>query len=126
MNKEPEVIKFLKRPDLQETIFVKPSKYQVEFEIRKIPALREAYLRKAATNKGKYDENKYIDLMMVESIVQPDLKNAQMQTEFGVITEIDLLKSVLSLGEYYKLLEQINNYNDLSKTDTDLIEEAKN
>lgn len=118
--------KFLKRDDLEKTKIIKPSKYQTAFEIKKISANRDFDIRKMCTNNGKFDSDKWNDQIIIESICAPDLSNAEAQKEFGVITQLDLLKSLLTLGEYLDLQRAVLEFNGFTKPDAELIDDAKN
>lgn len=78
--------------------------------------------------KGQYtrelDRNKYTALLLAETVVYPDLNNAELQDSYGVKTPEDLLKKMLTLAEYNKLAEEMANAS--TENMNDLVEEAKN
>ncbi len=55
----------------------------------------------------KLDKQRYIENVMVESIVVPDLGNAELQESYGATSKIELLKEMLYAGEYYRLRNKI-------------------
>lgn len=78
--------------------------------------------------KGQFtrelDRNKYTSLLLAETVVYPDLNNAELQDSYGVKTPDELLKKMLTLAEYNKLAEEMANAS--SENLNDLIDEAKN
>jgi hypothetical protein len=78
--------------------------------------------------KGQFtrelDRNKYTSLLLAETVVFPDLNNAELQDSYGVKTPEDLLKKMLTLAEYNKLAEEMANAS--SENLNDLVDEAKN
>jgi len=102
----------------------------------KIRALREsenAEIRKAATKrvkvKGQYvpelDHEVYVAKLIAESVVFPNLKDAELQKSYGVLGAEELLRKMLLAGEYSKLaqkVQEINGFEDVNE----LAEEVKN
>lgn len=78
--------------------------------------------------KGQFtrelDRNKYTSLLLAETVVYPDLNNAELQDSYGVKTPDALLKKMLTLSEYNKLAEELANAS--SENINDLVDEAKN
>ena len=57
------------------------------------------------------DEKRYEGAMLAESVVFPDLKDAELQNSYGVVGAERLLKKLLLTGEYDRLrmaVEEIN------------------
>lgn len=79
--------------------------------------------------KGQYtrelDKNKYTARLLAECVVFPDLNNAELQDSYGVKNPGDLIKKMLTLGEYNKLAEEMSKLSD-NETMNDLVDEAKN
>lgn len=67
----------------------------------------------------------YLAKLVVECVVYPNLKDAQLQESYGVLGAESLVKKMLTSGEYNKLLEVVQEVNGFD-TDDDLVEEAKN
>ena len=77
--------------------------------------------------KTEFDYIKYNERMIVESVVFPDLLNAELQDSYGVKTPGDLLKEMIdSPSEYNELLAFVQQFSGFSKTIDEEIEEAKN
>lgn len=74
------------------------------------------------------DQNKIVDLMMAEAVVQPDLNNEKLQKSWGCIADpAGVLKKMLNVGQYTDLGQAIQ---ELSGYDVDnlnnYVEQAKN
>lgn len=78
--------------------------------------------------KGQFtrelDRNKYTAMLLAETVVFPDLNNAELQDSYGVKTPEALLKKMLTLAEYNKLAQEMADAN--GENVNDLVEEAKN
>lgn len=81
-----------------------------------------------AGRKGQFtrelDRNKYTALLLAETVVYPDLNNAELQDSYGVKTSDALLKKMLTLAEYNKLAEELANSS--SENMDNLVDDAKN
>lgn len=79
--------------------------------------------------RSKIDHTKYITQLLVNSIVFPDLLNAELQDSYGVKTPEDLIKEMIdNIGEYTDFVDFVNKFNGFD-TDLDVdeeIETAKN
>ena len=107
----------------------------VEWEIKTIAEEKEEAIRKSCTikKKGKngamekeLDENLFNAKMAVESIVYPDLQNAELQDHYNALGAEDLLKKMLTSGEYWSFVLFIQEFNGYGKTLDDMVDEAKN
>lgn len=77
--------------------------------------------------RPKVNTNQYLAKMMVSSIVEPNLYNAELQDSYGVKTPEDLLKEMVNdPGEYNDLAAFIQQFNGFNTTMEDKVEEAKN
>ena len=77
--------------------------------------------------RPKVNTNQYLAKMMVSSIVEPNLYNAELQDSYGVKTPEDLLKEMVNdPGEYNDLAAFIQQSNGFNTTMEDKVEEAKN
>lgn len=77
--------------------------------------------------RPKLNTNNYIAKMMVSSIVEPNLYNAELQDSYGVKTPEDLLKEMINdPGEYNSFAAFIQNFNGFNTSLEDKVEEAKN
>ncbi|WFD12207.1 phage tail assembly chaperone [Tepidibacter hydrothermalis] len=77
--------------------------------------------------RPKLVTSKYLAKMMVASIVEPNLYNAELQDSYEVKTPEDLLKEMVNdPGEYNDLATFIQQFNGFNTTMQDKVEEAKN
>lgn len=109
----------------------------VEFEWKGISTKEDERLREDCTIevqvtgkpnmfRPKFNSNKYLTKLAVESCVEPDLYNAELQDSYGVKTPEDLLKELVDdAGEYQELLEFIQKINGF-ESKQDLVDKAKN
>ena len=76
---------------------------------------------------SELDSNRYVRLLCTNSVVFPNLKDAELQDSYGVSTPDDLLVAMLTAGEFNILAEKVSelSMNKSVITDED-IEEAKN
>ena len=78
-------------------------------------------------SKTNFDYVKHGERLIVESVVFPDLLNAELQDSYGVKTPEDLLKEMIdSPSEYNAFLLFVQQFNGFSESTDDKIEEAKN
>jgi hypothetical protein len=106
----------------------------VLWELRAISEAENEALRKSCTklvkskrgDQEKTDNNLYIGKLAAESVVYPDLKDAELQNSYGVMGTEVLLKKMLTAGEYATLLAQVQEINGFDRDMNELVEEAKN
>lgn len=72
------------------------------------------------------DSDKYVTMVCVNTIVEPNLKDAEAQDAFGVKSAEALLKKLLLPGELLSLKEKVMEVNGFDVGMDDLVEEAKN
>jgi hypothetical protein len=104
------------------------------WEIRALSEEENETIRKACVkkikNKGvttqETDYNLYLGKLIAESVVYPNLKDADLQKSYGVLGADSLIKKMLKSGEYATLVEKVQEINGFSKDMSDLVEEAKN
>ena len=80
-------------------------------------------------NQYRYQINsaKYIVKMLVASVVEPDLNNAELQDSYDVHGAEDLLKEMIdSPGEYNDFVQFVQDFNGFDATLQDETEKAKN
>lgn len=103
----------------------------VPFVIRPITQKENEQLIKKYTKRDKkgnetFDRTGYIHELTARAVVFPDFKNAELQKAYGVLGEVELLKTMLYAGEFAELAQAVQ---ELSGLDTDIneeIEEVKN
>lgn len=106
----------------------------IPWEIKALSEAENEALRKSCTkktrNKGlittdvNYEE--YLTKLVVECVVLPNLKDAELQKSYGVLGAESLVKKMLTAGEYAKLLEKVQEVNGFDRDMEELVEEAKN
>lgn len=71
------------------------------------------------------DQIKYTAMLLTESVVFPELTDAELQDNYGVRGADALLRKMLYTGEYNKLAQEVSA---ISKVEVlaDLVDEAKN
>lgn len=108
----------------------------VDWEIKAISAKEDEILRESCTKKvpvpGKKgvtvpetDLNAYIGKMATNCIVFPNLNDVELQNSYGVMGAENLLKEMLTPGEYTKLITKIQEHNGFENFE-EKVEEAKN
>lgn len=109
----------------------------LEWEIKHLTTRENENIREACTidvqvtgkpnlYRPKLNTSAYIAKIMVASIVEPNLYNAELQDSYGVKTPEELLKEMIDdPGEYNRLAEFIQNFNGFT-TMEDKVDEAKN
>ena len=107
----------------------------IEWEIKAITNEEADVIRKECTRKTMakngtvsldFDHETFGEKVVAKSTVYPELMNVELQESFGVMNEVDLLKKMLSFGEYSKYSKKVLEINGLGDTLEDKVEEAKN
>lgn len=109
----------------------------VEWEIKGIASDEDEKIRKACTKKvpvpgkrGQFtqetDYNLYVGKLAAACTVFPNLNDADLQNNYGVMGADALLKAMLKVGEYADYLNKVQEINGFDQTLEDLVEEAKN
>ena len=101
----------------------------IKWELKPIPTAKMRKIRKESMrlvgNKMDIDFEVLNMNMAVESVVFPNLKDADLQKAYGVMGEAALLESLLTLpGEYDELISQVTDLCGYNASE--LVEEAKN
>lgn len=120
---------------VSETKKVKFKRLKSPITIKALSAEDLTLLRKRATTRTlnratrlmeqNFDSDKFTTLVMTESVVNPDLNNAQLQKSWGCVGQPEkLLEKMLLAGEYNSLAEEVLELSGVGAVD--LIEEAKN
>jgi len=110
----------------------------LQWEIKPISTKDDERIRDACTKevpipgrpgiyRQKIDTTAYLNKLLAESVVFPDLYNAELQDSYGVKMPEDLLKEMIdNSGEYNKFAEFVQKLNGLDVSITEKAEEAKN
>jgi len=107
---------------------------ELQFEIRPLTEKEVSNIRKACTKRIKtksgvqeeIDSVLMANKMIVESVVFPPFKSEELQKSYSVIGAEELVQTMLTSGEYAKLISKIEEICGYDEDMEDLIEEAKN
>ena len=106
---------------------IKPLSTKENEEIREACMIDIQVTGKPNMFRPKLNTSKYIVKMMVASIVEPNLYNAELQDSYGVKTPDDLLKELVDdPGEYNDFATFIQKFNGFNTTLEEKVEEVKN
>lgn len=106
---------------------IKPLSTKENEDIRETCTFEVPVKGKPNMFRPKVNTNLYLAKMMVASIVEPNLYNAELQDSYEVKTPEDLLKEMINdPGEYNDLAAFIQKFNGFNTTMEDKVEEAKN
>ena len=103
----------------------------IEWEIKPITSRRADDIREeCTTQKGKnfkVDSKKFNRKMAVECTVFPDLNDKDLQDSYGVMGAEQLIQELLDIdGEYQGYINKILEVCGYTKTEEELVDEAKN
>lgn len=77
--------------------------------------------------RQKIDASKYGTKLIVASVVEPDLLNAELQDSYGVKTPEELVQEMIdNPGEFANFQKFIQEFNGFTEKMEDEVEEAKN
>ncbi|PKM75261.1 MAG: hypothetical protein CVU92_02305 [Firmicutes bacterium HGW-Firmicutes-17] len=74
----------------------------------------------------KYNESQYRKNLMVESVVSPNLNNAELQDFYKVKEPGALLNKMLNIKEYKQLFDKLQEINGFKVNTEEKVKEAKN
>lgn len=110
----------------------------LEWEIKPLSTKKNEQIREECTRevpiKGKphmfrqkIDSSAYGTKLIVASVVDPDLYNAELQDSYGVKTPEDLVQEMIdNPGEFANFQKFIQEFNGFTEKMEDEVEEAKN
>lgn len=111
----------------------------IEFEFKAISAKKDEELKQKCTvkkmitqgkRKGQYDTDflasKYQTLLAIESLVEPNLKDAKLQESWGVFGEEELFYTMFLSAEVTDVIRASQEANGYDIDMDELVEEAKN
>ena len=109
----------------------------IEWELRALTAGEDEDIRRSATRKVKaagrsnaytseLDTNTYLAKMTAAAVVYPNLNDAGLQNSYKVMGAENLLRAMLSAGEYVTLSGKVAEINGFDTDASELVEEAKN
>lgn len=99
-----------------------------ETELSKLKAQCKKRVTNPKTQQSyiETDSSKLADLMIENSVIYPNLNNAELQNSYGAIGAIDLAKKMLIPGEYNDLILAVNEANGFNSGMAEKIKRAKN
>lgn len=111
--------------------FTDESGKPMEWEIKPVSSRKADLIREECTvQKGKnfkVDSKKFNKLMAVECTVFPDLNDKELQDSYGVMGAEQLVQELLDIdGEYQGYINKILEVCGYTKSEQELIDEAKN
>ena len=109
----------------------------IEWEIKQISNKEDESLKRMCTKNIKVqgrgnvtrpelDTTLYMGKLAAACTVYPDLKNAELQNSYNVMGDDELLKEMLSTGEYAEYCVKVTEVNGFDVDINDKIDEAKN
>ena len=99
-----------------------------ETELSKLKAQCKKRVTNPKTQQSyiETDSSKLADLMIENSVIYPNLNNAQLQDSYGAVGAIDLAKKMLIPGEDNDLILAVNEANGFNSGMAEKIKRAKN
>lgn len=88
--------------------------------------IQKKHMKKDKKGQVSFNQTDYMNDLVAESIVYPELDDAELQQAYGAFTKTEVLKKMLLAGEYMNLMIKVQEISDLMTTEDELIEEAKN
>ena len=77
--------------------------------------------------RPKLKTSLYLSKLVAESVVTPDLLNAELQDSYGVLKPEELVQAMVDdPGEYSALVDLVQRFQGLTVSFSDEVEEAKN
>lgn len=107
----------------------------VKWKLRTMNEEENESIRKSVTKRVKVkggqfatetNHDDYVAKLAVSSVVFPNLKDAELQSSYGVMGAEKLLRKMLLPGEYSSLLEKVQEMNGFDLDINDLKDEVKN
>lgn len=117
--------------------FLDENKNPIEWEVCSISEMENEALRRECTRKvpvpgrknmfqSEVNYDKYLGKLAVKCTVYPNLYDKELQDTYSAMGAEELLKVMLTSGEYSNYLEKIQEINGFDTTMEDLVEEVKN
>ena len=92
--------------------------------------LKESSMKKVANSKTatryQLDNDTYLCKLTVATVAFPNLNDKELQDKWGVMDAEELVRKMLSAGEYANLMIKAQEVNDFDIDFSALVEEAKN
>lgn len=88
--------------------------------------LIKKYTEKDKKGNQSLNNAKYTTALVAAAVVEPDLTNAQLQKQYGVLGAEALLDNMLYAGEFVTLSEAVQKLSGIDVDEEELIEDVKN
>ncbi|MNP77814.1 Phage XkdN-like protein [compost metagenome] len=72
------------------------------------------------------DADLYSNRLVIACCLDPNFKDADLQTKFGVLGAEALIDKLLNPGQYAELIQKVQELNGFDNDINDLVDEAKN
>jgi len=104
------------------------SRFSSEFILKAINERDNLDVKKGSKKlaDGSIDSDDYMCNLVCACVVSPDLKNEQLQKSYNVIGEADLIKTMLTVGEFLILLNAVEDICGFNEDIEKQIQEVKN
>lgn len=117
--------------------FLDGNQKPIEWEVRCVTSSEDEELRRNCTKRvrvpgkknqftNETDYNLYLGKLAAACTVYPNLNNAELQSNYGVMGADSLLKAMLLPGEYANYLTKVQEVNGFDIDFDEMVEEAKN
>lgn len=116
--------------------FIDANKNPIEWEIRTITNDEDEAIRNSCKEKSfipgtrevsiKMNQDKYAAELICACVVYPNLNNAQLQTSYGAVGAQELVKKMLTPGEFTDLFLMVSQANGFEAGMNEKIKKAKN
>ena len=117
--------------------FLDEDQKPIEWEVRCVTSSEDEELRRNCTKRvrvpgkknqftNETDYNLYLGKLAAACTVFPNLNNAELQSNYGVMGADSLLKAMLLPGEYANYLTKVQEVNGFDIDFDEMVEEAKN
>lgn len=117
--------------------FLDGNQKPIEWEVRCVTSSEDEELRRNCTKRvrvpgkknqftNETDYNLYLGKLAAACTVFPNLNNAELQSNYGVMGADSLLKAMLLPGEYANYLAKVQEVNGFDIDFDEMVEEAKN
>ena len=94
------------KPAAEETVELS-GRFSKPFRIRGISEEENAGIRAGCRRGEGVDAERYLTRLTAACVAEPDLEDAQLQRSWGVMGAEELLRRMLSAGEFARLLERV-------------------
>lgn len=97
------------------------------WEIKPLTTRENDFIRDFCVREsGSFDHTLYLAKMVASSVVYPNLNDAKLQNNYGVLSAEDLLKELVDCpAEYQDFTDFISSFNGYEKSVSKKVESAK-